>query len=332
VSDATLYNPSSFEAAAVGLAKFGAGGAMIKGGGGDLALARRAGIKPPPRIINLMPLHDPVDTIKALPVDRVIVLNATTTVAEIVEHDGIRDKLPALHQAAASIASPQIRSIATVGGNLFQHPACAYFRHPQVDCLRKGGGGCPARDGDGRFLSILGDAACPAPHPSTLATALAAYRADAVLVRGGQGDKATRRTIPLEDLLAGLSDNREVLQPNEILVELRVPLDALGKWAAYREMRNDAVWDRPLVACAVELNNLRAPSVVLGGVAAVPWRVRQCEALLTGSSIDDDLIQRVAKIKIDASQPIPDSRYKLDWIPHLLTRTIRAARTHAAER
>src|SRR5207237_7768368 len=148
-------------------------------------------------------------------------IGALTTLAQIEQHPLIGERYSALAQAAAAAASPQIRNLATIGGNLLQRPRCWYYRNARIDCWLKGGAECPAREGANRNHALFGGGPCYAVHPSDLAAALLAFDA-ALWVHGRGGERA----IELADFFALPAPERRtatVLSPDELVLKLRLP-------------------------------------------------------------------------------------------------------------
>ena len=217
----------------------------------------------------------------------VVSIGALVPIVEVAENQLLRKHFPALVEAAAVIASPQIRNVGTVGGNLCQRPRCWYYRS-DLQCLRKGGKFCYAPMGENRYHAILGGGPSFIVHPSDLAPALIALDAKA-RIAGPTGD----RTIPLEQffVLPSVNVQREnILKPYEILTEILIPLPAPGTRSTYwKQMERDA-WDFALVSVAAAVRQkdgkVEHARIVMGGVAPIPWRSREAEAALIGKPLD----------------------------------------------
>ena len=212
-------------------------------------------------------------------------LGALTTLAELEGHPEIAQSYPALAQPAASVATPQIRNVGTLGGNLCQRPRCWYYRSTLFDCRKKGGAICFAINGNNKYHAILGGRDCYIVHPSDTAVALISLQAQATIT-GPDGS----RTLPLEEFFVGPDRNilaETVLQPGEFLTIVSVPKTSSHHRSIYLKARERQAQDFALasVALAVELDAgvVRNARITLGGVAPVPFRIpprRGCIARL----------------------------------------------------
>ncbi|MEU8377867.1 FAD binding domain-containing protein [Streptosporangium sp. NPDC048865] len=239
-------------------------------------------------------------------------IGALTTVARVARDARLAASHPCLALTAAGLATPQIREVATVGGNLLQRNRCAYFRNPAFSCHQNGGDHCPARAGIAPNAAILGTGPCVAPHPSSLAVALLACDASAE-VHG-------RDAFPVAGLYGDGSDpsRDHLLSPGEILLSVVLPPPVPGERAAYHRAiaRSEAEW--PLVEAAARLvaddGRITFARVAVGGVARVPVRLPEVEeALLAGEPLD-----RAAGLATARFAPAARDRYKLA----LLTGTV----------
>jgi xanthine dehydrogenase YagS FAD-binding subunit len=213
-------------------------GAEFRAAGTDLSERRRAGISRGP----LIDLKGSLEmTGVEWSTDGAARIGALTTIADIVANCEIAAGFPGLAAAASGLATPQIRHLATIGGNLAQRSRCWYFRHPQIPCFKKGGSNCPARDGNHLYGVAFDLGPCIAPHPSTMAAALLAYEATATT--------SLRQDLPIAHLLGdgsdGQVDNR--LEPGEIIKSIQLPRPVAGERAFYKRAisRIHAEW--PLV-------------------------------------------------------------------------------------
>ena len=255
-------------------------------------------------------------------------LGAMALVADIQADRAVRDKYRGIAQAAAEVGSPEVRRVATLGGNLCQRPRCAYFRGRDMACLKKGGDGCPAVDGDHRYYhAILDGGPCHMVHPSDLAPALVAAGATAHLV-GSQG----ARSIPLERFFVTPAENvlqETVLAPGELLAGVRVPNPAPGARGAYVKARVDPSWDYALASAAVTLvlreDLVRDARVVLGGVAPRPYRALEAEDILRGAVINQGLVQAAADAALEAARPLRLNAYKVDLAKTVVRQAIAKA-------
>src|SRR5215467_9252769 len=253
-------------------------------------------------------------------------IGAAATLADIESHPLVASRLPALAQAAASVATTQIRAMGTVGGNLCQRPWCWYFRHPQFVCLKRGGRQCFAIPGNNRtYFSVLGRGVCVMSHPSDLAPALMALGA-LIGVAGPDG----RREVPIEAFFRGPRSLTEtVLGPAEIVVWVDVPAPAPGARSVFVKHRVRNTWDFALseVAVAVTPDAERWADVriALGGVAPFPYRARAAEEVLIGRSPSADFVRQAADAAVMRARPLTMNGYKIDLTRVLVARALTAA-------
>jgi xanthine dehydrogenase YagS FAD-binding subunit len=295
---------------AVSLLAQHSGKALPIAAGSDLLGEMKDGIETPEVLVNLKTIPG-LDQIRQQA--DTVSIGALVPIAEAAENQLLQKYFPVLVEAAAVIASPQIRNVGTVGGNLCQRPRCWYYRSNLV-CLRKGGKVCYAPVGENRYHAILGGGPSYIVHPSDLAPALISLDAKA-RIASPSGD----RTIPLEQFFALPSVNvrrENILKPNEILTEILIPLPAPGTRSTYwKQMERDA-WDFALVsvAAAVRQNNgkVEQARIVMGGVAPIPWRSREAEAALTGKLLDAAAAAEAAEHAMKAAHPLRDNAYKVD--------------------
>src|SRR5438132_7493410 len=215
-------------------------------------------------------------------------LGATATNSAVAAHPEVKRRFPGLSEALLSGASPQLRNVATVAGNLMQRTRCAYYRDLATRCNKRSpGAGCDAIEGWTRMHAILGGSEqCIALHPSDMCVALAALEAT-IHVRGQRGE----RDIPFGDfhLLPGDHPEREfALEPGELVLSVFIPFSAAGVRSRYVKVRDRASYAFALASCAAGLEiasgKIRAAQLALGGVGTKPWRVPEAEQALQGQS------------------------------------------------
>ena len=206
-----------------------------------------------------------------------------TPIAAIAADARLTAAYPGIAAAAAGLATPQIRRVATLGGNLAQRSRCWYFRNPRIDCLKKGGAACPAREGNHLYGVAFDLGPCVAPHPSTMAAALMAYDAT---VRTSQ-----RPALAIGQLLGDGSDGTadNALHPGEMIEAIILPPPTPGERAAYRRAIGRAMAEWPLAEVVarvvVEAGAFRLVRLTAGGVAPVPIRLTAAEAAAEGASV-----------------------------------------------
>jgi xanthine dehydrogenase YagS FAD-binding subunit len=246
-------------------------------------------------------------------------VGALTTITEVVENEVIRRRYNALAEAAASVASPQLRNQGTIGGNICQRPRCWYYRGA-FHCLRKGGDVCFALSGENRYHCIFGGDPCYIVHPSDTAPALVALGAQLRLA-GPRGP----RVLPLEGFHVPPSEDvrRETrLERGEIVAEVLLPRAAAGLRSTYRKVRTRAAWDFALVGAAIALQvsggSVKDARVVLSGVAPVPWRAKGAETALLGQKLGAGVIARAAEAAVEGARPLEENGYKVALVRGLL--------------
>ena len=295
------------------------GEVMLLAGGTDLLSELKEYIETPKTLINLKTLPG-MDSISSDTSG--LKIGALTTVAEIAMHPTIQQHYTVLAQAASSVATPQIRNVGTLGGNLCQRPRCWYYRDETVSCLKKGGDICYAVDGLSKYHAILGGDPVYIVHPSDIAPALIALNAT-LKITGPDGDK----TMKVEEFFTLPSANpfrENVLEPNEIVVEVEVPKPKPNTKSLYLKAREKGAPDFALasVAGVFEMNGktCQSANVVLGGVAPAPWRSTEAETVLTGKTINDAISMKAGEEAVKDAQPLADNEYKVTLTQNLISR------------
>ena len=291
-------------------------------GGTDLLTLMKADIAAPERLVNVKPLLP--RGIEPRPEG--LEIGALTTLAEIEQHPIIGQGYSALAQAAALAASPQIRNLATIGGNLLQRPRCWYYRNARIDCWLKGGADCPAREGENREHALLGGGPCYAVHPSDPAAALLAFDA-ALWLHGSAGE----RTIELADFFAMPTPERrtETLLPPDVLVlKLRLPPHPPETRSCYLKAMDRQTWAFALagVACVLRLSGRKIAHarIVLSGVAPIPWRAAAAERELQGAVAGPDRFAAAAEAAVQEAAPLRHNGYKVPLTKALVRQALTA--------
>ena len=254
-----------------------------------------------------------------------------STLAEIADHPLLRARYPALADAARVSASPQIRRMATLGGNLLQRPRCWYFRAAAFRCSRKGGSHCFAMFGENQYHAVFDNIPCAIVHPSTSATALVALGATIELTSA----MGAVRTVLLEDFFVlPMKDVRREneLQPHEIVTAIHLPPVSTGMRMAHLKQGEKDSFDWPLADVAVVLNidqngACARASIVLGAAAPAPHRAKAAEAILAGQRVDDGKINAAATAALKGATPLAKNAYKLPLFEALVRRALRQALT-----
>lgn len=289
-------------------------------GGTDLLPEMKLGLATFARLVNLKQvaemrgIHETSDGLN---------IGALTTLTEIAESKVIREKYRALAEACDVSASPQLRNVATIGGNLNQDSRCAYYRGA-FHCWLKGGTKCFMREGETREAALVGYDDCVHVYPSDPANALIALEA-IISVRGKGGS----REIAAADFFRSPSDTNKrmnVLQPDEIITNIQLPItDAKS---AYLKAMDRATWTFALASAAVRLDlrdgtrSVSQARVVLGGVAPVPWREQRAEGMLVGKEITEEVASRAADECLRDAKPLAHNGYKVRLARALVKRAI----------
>ena len=290
-------------------------GALFKAGGVDVGDRLKEHLDEPVTLVNIRRLRE-LDFVRSE--GGMLKLGPLVTLATLASDARIRQQAPALADAAAAAATPQIRNAATLGGNLAQRPRCWYFRREDFRCRRKGGSECFAIDGQNEMHAVFDNDLCAIVHPSATGTALTALGAS-LLLRGPWGERA----VPVEDFFVRpqVDVTREnVLRPGELIVEVRVPA---GRRSGYVKLMEKQSFDWPLAEAAVALGD--DPRVVLGAAAPIPWRARAAEALLRGKRVDGALAAQVAEAAVQGVRPLQHNGYKVPILKTAVRRALLAA-------
>ena len=249
-------------------------------------------------------------------------IGALATVAQLAASSELRAAYPALAEAAESIASPQVRSQATVAGNLCQRPRCWYYRNEETVCLKKGGDECFSWAGLNKYNAILGGGPSYIVHPSDLATALVAL--DATVV-------TDRRSVAAGEFFTLPADadvSREnVLAPDELITSIELGAPRAPAWrSTYVKFKERESFDFAVAAVALALRmdggRIAEARVVLGGVAPTPWRCPSTETLLVGRAIDASLGQEAGEDALRGAEPLEFNGYKIPLTKALVARAL----------
>lgn len=253
-------------------------------------------------------------------------IGALARLADVADDALVREEAPLVVQALLETASPQVRRMATIGGNLLQRTRCLYFRDATTPCnKRQPGSGCAALGGQNRLNAVLGGSDhCIAAHPSDLATALTALDASVVL-EGAGGD----RSAPIADFyrLPGDRPDREtVLKPGELITEVKIPTAPAGRRSCFLKVRDRASFEWALASCAVALDLedgvVAGARVVAGGVATVPWRLEQVERVIVGRAPDRAAAEAAGALAAEGAVGHGHDDFKIPLIRKTVTRAL----------
>ena len=300
-------------AAAVALVSTDPGASYLAGGTTQLDLLLKDGVVAPERLVDIgrLPLHGITraeDTLR---------VGALTTMEELAADPTVTERVPMVREALLAGASPQLRNMATIGGNLLQRTRCRYFRDPTVAACNKRapGSGCAAVTGAARMHAILGASEhCIALHASDLCVPLVAL--DAVVDLQGAGGQ---RSVPLTEfyvLPGGRPDVETVLEHGELVTQVNVPLLPAGARSSYLKVRDRASYEFALTSAAaallIEDGTIVEARLGLGGVGTIPWRAREAEELLTGASASSETFRSAAEAAIRHPFTVPGTAFKVE--------------------
>ena len=315
-------NAKTVEEAASWLSRY-EGGAMVLAGGTDLLGKLKGDILPryPKAVINIKRIRD-LDFIRED--SEGLRIGAATRLHDIAIHGGIQKDYSALALAAEKTASPNIRQMATIGGNICQDIRCWYYRNPQnrFPCLRKGGGRCYAIEGDNRYHSIFGgsvEGGCYAVHPSDTAPALIALDASI---------KTDRRTVKAEDFFAVSVSRTTVLEPDEIVTEIVIPPKAPHVKSSFMKFAMRSSIDFPIVNCAAELEQskgrVKSARICMNAVYVTPYRAVQAEETIRGKEIHEETARMAGEAAVAEAKPMKFNRYMISIAKSLVSGTVSA--------
>ncbi len=315
-------SPASVGEAIALLERDDKGAVRLLAGGTDVITLMKAEIATPEQLINVKQLDGLTAGIEET--SDGVTIGALTTLSMIEKSGLLHERYTALAEAASLAATPQLRNMATIGGNLLQRPRCWYFRDPLFNCWLKGGDECYAKDGQNQHHALFGAGPCVAVHPSDLAPALMALGAT-VRLQGPQGE----RTVPLEQFYAlPLVDRRRetTLSDDEIVLSVQLPKTNDGMRSSYFKAMDRKAWAFALVGVAVALRieggNIAETRIVLSGVAPIPWRAQQAEAALQGVAPSAAAFAAAADAGLAEAQPLEHNGYKVPLLRSLIVRAL----------
>jgi len=305
------------------LARYG-GKAGLNAGGTDLLGVLKDRILPgyPEAVVN-------IKTIPGLAAiedgEEAIRIGALATLADIAGSPVIQEHLPVLREAARSVASPQIRNMATLGGNLAQDTRCWYYRYPdriggRIGCFRKGGKTCPAAAGENRYHALFGARRCHAVCPSDTAVALAALGARLDIAGAGGG-----RELPVAEFYTPLGN---ALAVDEMVTAVHIPKPPSGAGQAFLKFTLRKPIDFAVVSVAAVVTRrdgvCTGARLVLGAVAPTPWPATAAEEFLQGKELTGDTAARAADIALAGARPLARNAYKVEIARTLVKRAVLA--------
>lgn len=294
--------------------------AVILAGGTDLLDRLKEQLLEPKRVVNIKR----IDALRGLQNGSGLTIGALTTIADLAADGRVAGPYRVLSEAASVIATPQLRNMGTVGGNLCQRPRCWYYRSKETPCLKSGGAKCWAYEGRNKYHAIFGGGPSYIVHPSDLAPALQSLDAS-VVIAGANGE----RTVPLElffQLPNEMLPRETLLEANEVVTRVTVPPAAPGTRSTYLKFKELESHDFAVSSCAATLvmdgKKVRSARIALGGVAPVPWRARDAESALAGKTLDTGAIRAASEAAVRDASPLGENAFKIPLTRNLVRRAL----------
>jgi xanthine dehydrogenase YagS FAD-binding subunit len=293
----------------------GQGGAQVIAGGTDILGRLKAMMSAnlPRLLVDIKPI---ADLYRLSEDDGILTIGSLVKLSDIAESTIIRDGYAVLAEAARRVATPELRNMGTIGGNICQSVRCWYYRaeHNTFNCLRKNPTGmCYAINGDNRYHSILGAVSgCLAVNPGNMAPALIALNASIV---------TSKRTVTAGDFFSVNGEKTTVLDDDEIVIEIRIPKPAAGTRSAFIKFALRKSFDFPIVDCAAVINGSQA-RICLNAVYNLPYRATVAEDTIAGREIDETSAQEAAEAALSDASPLSMNGYKIQIARAMVKRAI----------
>jgi len=297
-------------------------GAVVKAGGIDVLERMKNGTIQPSKLVNirnipaLRGIHE---------TEGGLTLGALTTLSEISEHPVIRSQYQILSDACGHAATPHLRNMATLGGNLLQPVQCWYYRSAEFQCIRKGKDFCFAIGGLNQYHAIMDYGSCPAVAPSSSAVALLGLNASIELTSAKNG----KRTVAMKDFYVQPDANPtkfSVVEPDELLTAVMIPKPAPGTRSAYQKYGEKESFDWAIADAGVVLemdgNVCRRAVITMGAASPVVRRSAEAEAVLSGKTITEETARAAGKAAMTNVQPLSMNSYKVELFPVAIYRTV----------
>ena len=317
------YTRPATQKAAIG--EMAKGSPAFLAGGTNLIDLMKNGVSAPYKLVDINNL--PMAAITRTPTG--IRIGALAKNSVVAEHELITKNFPLLSLALQAGASPQLRNMATVGGNMMQRTRCGYFYDTTMPCnKRQPGSGCAAVGGYNRMHAIFGTSdKCIAVHPSDMCVALVALDA-VVIVAGPKGE----RKIPFADfhrLPGDMPEKDNTLQKGELIIAADIPNNSFSKHAHYLKIRDRASYAFALVSVAAALNmngnTIKDVRLAMGGVAHKPWRLTEAEKFLKGKSATEAVFKEAATIAMKGAKSFGENDFKLTMAPNAIVEALKSA-------
>ncbi|HUX45403.1 MAG TPA: FAD binding domain-containing protein [Terracidiphilus sp.] len=297
-------------------------GAVVKAGGVDLLDRMKNGTDTPARLVNIRNIRE-LRGVQTTPEG--LTIGALTTLAEIADDPTIRTQYTILSDACGHAATPHIRNMATIGGNVLQELQCWYFRSAEFQCIRKGKELCFAFSGLNQYHAIMDYGGCPSVAPSSGAVALLALGATFELTSAAKG----KRTVAIKDFYVQPDANPHrfnVKADDELLTAIHIPKPAPGTRSAYQKYGEKESHDWAIADAGILIemdgNICRRAVVTMGAASPVVRRSHEAEAVLTGKPITQDAARAAGKASMTGAMPLSLNAYKVQLFPIAIYRTI----------
>ncbi len=299
-------------------------GAVVKAGGIDLLDLMKEGIVTPSKLVNIRN----VSSLRGITVgEDGLHLGPLATLSEIAEHPEVQERYSGLADAAGHAATPQVRNMATVGGNLMQRPRCWYFRSSDFDCKKKSGvvsDDCHAHAGENQYHAVMNNGVCAMVHPSSTAVPLLGMNAQVELT-----SKRGKRMVSMSEFYVAPEKsltNETAVQPGELITSVFVPKPQAGTRSAYQKYGDKESFDWPIADAGVVLvmdgKRCVQAAIVLGVAAPTPMRSAAAEAVLTGKTLDEAAARAAGKAAMREATPLSQNGYKTQLFETAIYRTV----------
>ncbi|MCB0730089.1 MAG: xanthine dehydrogenase family protein subunit M [Ignavibacteriae bacterium] len=290
-------------------------------GGTDLLGLMKDDIFSPKQLVNLKKIGD-LNFIKYNE-NEGLRIGALTKLSEIENHNIVKEKYNVLYQSIYELATPQLKNIGTLGGNICQRPRCFYFRG-DYDCIRKGGDTCFAITGHNKYHCIVGGDPCYIVHPSDTAVALVALNAKFKIFDG-----KNEKTIPAEEffILPNVDETKEnILNSGELLTEIIIPPINNNTVSSYIKVKERGAWDFALVSIAGVFNKndnkITDGKIVFGGVAPSPWQDKKINDNLVSFNLTQENIKKLSSLAFEKTDVLEMNEYKVTLAKNLIIKLL----------
>ncbi|MFC1492656.1 FAD binding domain-containing protein, partial [candidate division KSB1 bacterium] len=295
--------------------------AVVMSGGTDLLGEMKKYLQSPEKVVNLKTVNG-LEGIVA-DGDNIAIL-AETKIADIASDNTIKEHFPALAKAAENVASPQIRNMGTITGNICQRPRCWYYRDTEVPCMKKGGIRCYSVAGVNTYHAIFGGGPCHIVHPSDTAVALMAFDTSLTIV-----DKYGTKEVPFSEFFVLPEDDasrENILKPYQVVSKISIKRPDSRIKSNFIKVQEREAWDFAVASVAVSMrlegSTCREAKVVLGAAAPIPWRSEAAENELVGKSISESVAEAAGKASVADSTPMTDNKYKVELFANIVKRAV----------